>query len=485
MSHPTTGVITATIGDDTIDLDGTPLDYPPDSDPRAAVIHAVVEHHARPLGQPVRVVATDPAGQTTLTVHPDGTITDVATDTPAPTAEPDLERLYAAEAVPEPPTTATSGPSTRPAPPQPSPGPGTGPGTGPGPAAQTGRPSPDAPPPPTLSSPTSVQQAHRPGDRLTDHTDAVKTPPAAEPPRTFLRPEPAKPFRGGWRGALARIGIKTEPSPAEKQHAADLAAVSQHWYGPRTIVVANGKGGSAKTPTVIGLAAVFARLGGGSVCAWSNHQMRGTLLWHLVESPHAATTQDLLAAAPGLLEAAGQVGDLARWMHHQPADRFDVLQADPTKTSDKQRFDHRAVNTVHDILSRYYRLVIIDTDNDESAPHWRQAIERADQLVVATTTDDVRAETGRLMLDDLHGRSPHARRLADSAVVVVSQAHHDEPPAAGVADRFRAYGVPAATIPYDPAMKRLTIAYDALHPATQRAYLTAAALVANALPTGP
>jgi len=226
---------------------------------------------------------------------------------------------------------------------------------------------------------------------------------------------------------------------------------------------------------------VFARYGGGGVCAWSNHQMRGTLGWHTVQDPHASTTQDLLAAAPELLATAGKVGDLARFVHHQPTDRFDVLQADPTKTSDKQRFDHHAVDIIHAVLSRFYRVIVMDSDNDESTVHWRRMIDHADQLVVATTTDDVRAETGRLMLEDLRGRGPHAARLAEEAVVVVSQAHEDEPPAAQVARKFTDYGLPVATIPYDAGMKRLKISYDGLSPATQRAYLTAAALVARSL----
>lgn len=296
-----------------------------------------------------------------------------------------------------------------------------------------------------------------------------------EPPST---PEPA---RTGWRGALSKLGLRVAPSAAELRYRDDLAAVSRHCEGPRTIVVANGKGGSCKTPTTIGLSAVFARYGGGGVAAWSNHQMRGTLGWHTVQSPHAATTQDLLRAAPELLQTAGQASALARYVHHQPADRFDVLQADPTKTSDEQRFNHDAVDTIHAVLSRFYRLIVMDSDNDESTAHWLRMIDKADVLVVATSTDEVRAEAGRLMLDGLRRRGSHAAKLADNAVVIVSQAHQDEPPAAITGQKFSSLGLQTAVIPYDLGMKRTKITFDGLTADTQRAYIAAGAMVARQL----
>lgn len=237
------------------------------------------------------------------------------------------------------------------------------------------------------------------------------------------------------------------------------------------------------TPLTIGLSAVFARYGGGAVCAWGNHQLRGTLGWHTVQNPHAATTADLLAAAPGLLEAAGRLGDLARYTHHQPADKYDVLQADPTKTADKQRSTHGTVATVHQVLSRYYRLILIDSDNDESAPHWLGMLDHADLLVVASTNRDVHAETGRLMLEDLKAhRGPKARQLVENAVVIVSATDTDEAPASTYAKKFSdELGLRTATIPYDRGMKGVKISFDNLQPATQRAYLAAGAVVANAL----
>lgn len=394
----------------------------------------VLDHarsQAAETGHALLLSARDPGGTWLLTVHPDGRIETAECDPPPPApGKPQASQRLASAVAP-----AASAPATGPA----------------------------ATPPAAAAAPT---------------------PSAPAVPQSFL-PETAPTVspRSGWRGALARIGLDLKPSTQEIAYRDDVAAVSQHWAGPRTIAIVNGKGGSAKTPHTVGLAAVFARFGGGGVCAWGNHQLRGTLGWHTVQNPHAATTADLLAAAPELLEAGGRLGDLARFVHHQPADMYDVLQADPTKTADRQRSNHHTVSTVHQVLSRYYRLILIDTDNDESAPHWLGMLDHVDLLVVSTTNRDTHAETGRLMLEDLkEHRGPNARELAENAVVLISQADVDEASPAAYARRFEERGLRTATIPYDRGMKGFKITFDGLAPATQRAYLAAGAVVARALP---
>ena len=411
----------------TQDGHGTELAAPTVDDARQQVLD-----HARRVaadsGARLLLSARDPGGAWLLAVHPDG-------------------RIETAEAPAQP---AAAQPTAAPTEPK---------------ASQT------------LASPAVVEDPRPPAP-------ATPAPAAPKPPQSFLpAAAPAAPARAGWRGALTRIGITIKPSPQEIAYRDDVAAVSQHWEGPRTIAIVNGKGGSAKTPHTIGLSAVFARFGGGGVCAWGNHQLRGTLGWHTVQNPHAATTADLLQAAPALLQAGGRLGDLARFVHHQPADMYDVLQADPTKTADRQRSNHQTVATVHQVLSRYYRLILIDTDNDESAPHWLGMLNHVDLLVVSTTNRDTHAETGRLMLEDLKAhRGPHAQALAENAVVLISQADLDESQPGAYARRFQEQGLRTATIPYDRGMKGVKISFDGLAPATQRAYLAAGAVVARALP---
>lgn len=302
--------------------------------------------------------------------------------------------------------------------------------------------------------------------------------------RSFLTVSQAEqPATQGWRGVATRLGLRMSPSPQERAERADTHAVSQHWPGPRTIVVANGKGGAGKTPTTVLLSAVFARYGGAGVVAWDSNQTRGTLGWRTEQGPHVATVLDLLPQAERLLGTRAQSADLAHFVHHQTSDRYDVLRSQPIQLAADQRVSPDDVDNLWNVMAKYYRLVIIDTGNDESDPVWLQAVEHADQIIVPTTTRADHAEAGALLLDALRARDEHSRALADNAVAVITQA---DPRAStsditSIVDGYKGLAREVITIPHDPAMVDGLLHWDALRPATQRAWLRAAAAVAHGL----
>lgn len=314
--------------------------------------------------------------------------------------------------------------------------------------------------------------------------DTVSAVAPCEPRASFLRQEQAEePATRGLRGILARAGIRLPPSGAERAERADEQAVSRHWPGPRTIAVVNGKGGAGKTPTTIMLSAVFARYGGAGVLAWDNNQTRGTLGWRTEQGPHEATLLDLLPAAEGLLSASAQSADLARFVHHQSRDRFDVLRSKPVALAHEQRITPDDVDAIHSVAGKYYRLVVIDSGNDESDPMWLRMIDHADQIVVATTTRADHAEAGALLLEALADRDEASARLARDAVAVITQA---DPTATRadlqhVADGYARLALAVVQVPHDPALVDGRIGYETLRPATRRAWLAAAAAVARGL----
>lgn len=305
---------------------------------------------------------------------------------------------------------------------------------------------------------------------------------------SFLTQEQAeKPATQGIRGALTRAGIRMAPSDAERAVRADERAVSQHWPGPRTIAVVNGKGGAGKTPTTILLSATFALHGGAGVLAWDNNQTRGTLGWRTEQGPHDGTLLDLLPQAERLLGTGAQAADLAHFVHHQTSDRFDVLRSKPVALAHEQRITPADVDAIHAVAAKYYRLIFIDSGNDESDPMWLRMIDLADQLVVATTTRADHAEAGALLLEDLAARDARSARLARDAVAVITQA---DPKATRadmqhVANGYSALTRAAVMIPHDPALVDGQITYESLRPATQRAWLAAGAAVAGGLNGAP
>lgn len=302
--------------------------------------------------------------------------------------------------------------------------------------------------------------------------------------RSFLRNHAVeRPATRGWRGAATRAGLRMSPSEAEAAERADVRAVSQHWPGPRTIAMLNGKGGVGKTMTTINLAAVFARNGGAGVLAWDNNQTRGTLGWSTEQGPHEATILNLLPQVPAFLGPSAQGSDLARYVHHQTTDKFDVLRSKPEVLATEQRFDGETVDEIHRVASKFYRLIFMDSGNDETDPMWIRAVELSQQIVVPTIAEAKGAESAALLLESLAARGGHFARLAENAVVIVSQHKYDVPrrELKQIASGFERLAREVVTIPYDPALGADLLSYESMQSPARRAWLSAAAAVARGL----
>lgn len=469
---PPEPVVAIHIDGGAVTVDGTAVHHDGAHPPQQVAIDAVASQVAQRLRRPVRAIATDRSGRTSMVVHPDGHVTDVQSLTPVVTGDnqpgptpptppvqqvpqaPQMDEFHRFLTAPE-----TASGQVRAAPPW-SPPPPQGPGPSPTPDEQHG-----------------VEQA--PISSLPDTRAARR---AAAQNRSFLsHHEVVEPAHTGLRGFLTRIGIRSEPSEAERSERADVRAISRHWPGPRTIAVVNGKGGAGKTPTTVILAALFARQGGSGVLAWDNNETRGTLGWRTEKGPHERHVLDLLPHADSLMQPTARAADLAAFVHHQTDDKFDVLRSNPLLLPHQQRLTADDFDAVHLVASKYFRLIFIDSGNDETAPHWLRMIDHADQLVVATTTRPDHAEAGRLLLDALRDRDEHSSALAEAAVVVVSQADREEASAETIAAGFDGLAREAVTIPYDRAMRTPWLRSRALQPATQRAYLRAASAVSEGL----
>ena len=312
--------------------------------------------------------------------------------------------------------------------------------------------------------------------------EPIRNHRAPEPPRrpSFIdTAAPAEQTVRGWRAFFARLGFG--PSPAALERQANDRAVSQQWAGCRTITVANGKGGVGKTMTTAMLAAVFARHGGGTVLAWDNNDTRGTLGWRTEQGRYDTTIKDLLPAASDLLAPGAGVADIARFVHHQPVDRYDVLRSNPELLAVHQRILTAEFDLVMQIAARYYRVVIFDSGNDESAERWLRMVDSSYQLVVPTLAAPESAESAALLLDALRERDERSRSLADNAVVVVTEAEPNARSANRIADGFAGHVRAVERIPFDPALKSGPLRLDDLRPTTRDAWIRVAASAARGL----
>src|SRR5699024_572774 len=135
-------------------------------------------------------------------------------------------------------------------------------------------------------------------------------------------------------------------------------------------------------------------------------------------------------------------------------DRYEVLRSKPSSLADQQRFGADVLDKIHNVASKFFRLIIIDSGNDETDPLWQAMIAQTDQLVVPTSTADDKTEGAALLLEDLAESSPHGEHLADNAVVVVSQAEQltKSTYRHRVAQRFEPIAREVVEVPFDPAM---------------------------------
>ncbi|HEY9309506.1 MAG TPA: AAA family ATPase, partial [Microbacterium sp.] len=328
------------------------------------------------------------------------------------------------------------------------------------------------------------------GEEVRERAPQPTEPPAggaaaAESPArpTFLTPSAdTTPGLTGWRSVLAGLGITVRPSAAAVRRAAQQALVARQWAGCRTVAVVNGKGGVGKTMTTAMLAAVYAREGGGNVLAWDNNDTRGTLGWRTEQGLYDTTLRDFLPAAEGLLAPGAGVSEISRFVHHQNADRYDVLRSNPELLATDQRINAAEFDVLMQVAARFYRMVIFDSGNDESAQRWLRMIDSSYQLVIPTLTTAESAESAALLLDALRGRDERSAALADRAVVLVTQSEPTGNTAARrIADGFTGHVRAVHIIPFDPALKAGPLRFDTLRPRTRDAWLAAAASAAEAL----
>lgn len=338
--------------------------------------------------------------------------------------------------------------------------------------------------PDTANEPAFEDILEAPGNPNVASQAPVDSEPAPATRASFLAEErQADRARTGWRGFLAKTGLPIPASERERVSREETRTVSQHWAGPRTIAIVNGKGGANKTPTTAMLAALFARNGGSGVLAWDNNETRGTLGWRTEQGPHDATVQTLLPSTEHLLSPAAQSSDLSRFVHHQTGDKYDVLRSNPALLARQQRITSDDFDRLHSVAAKYFRLIFIDSGNDESAERWLRMIDHTDQLVIATTALGEHAEAGALLLEALAQRDERSARLAAQAVVVVSQSEKSgtSADARNVATRFETLARRAVSVPFDTSMHGGRLEYSALSPASRRAWLHAAAAVAEGL----
>jgi MinD-like ATPase involved in chromosome partitioning or flagellar assembly len=281
-----------------------------------------------------------------------------------------------------------------------------------------------------------------------------------------------------WSGGL----VQPQPSRAERRHEEERAAVQREFGGPRTIAFLNPKGGAAKTTSVLAAGYTFGTVRGGGVVAWDNNETRGTLGIRGTRSTHRNTTRELLEDLERFSDVyQARIGDLGAFVRSQGDAHFDVLASDerPDVTGQIHADDFQAV---HQLLERFYRVILVDTGNNMRAENWLAAADAADLLVVTSTIREDTGYSGLWMLDALQDAGYQNLKYKTVTVLSDPSPTVDNKLARDLVDVYQQRTRHVFRVPYDPALVAGSVVpYAELSASTQRQWLRACAGMASAL----
>ncbi len=346
-------------------------------------------------------------------------------------------------------------------------------------------PQPDqqyAPPPEQEYAPPP--QAHHATPAPPQPAQPMAPPPTAEEFAARRAHKPRAPEATMGVPALIRkvsFGmVSPAPSRRERDFRESVTKVRRNFGGLRQITVVNPKGGAGKTVAVLMTAMTFGQSRGGYVLAWDNNETQGTLGMRAQQDFHTRTVRDVLHDLATFMGVHGRVGDLSSYVRAQGEAMFDVLASDESATAGEM-LTAQAFADIREVVSRFYKLIIVDTGNNVRAENWQASIDATDQLVVTMSARGDSAETAARMLDHLEqtGRDQLVRQAITVVSMPASRKDMDLP---AIQRHFAARTRQVLVAPYEPLLDSgEPIRYGELSQDSKDAWLKIAAGIAEGL----
>lgn len=223
---------------------------------------------------------------------------------------------------------------------------------------------------------------------------------------------------------------------------------------------------------------------GGGVVVCDNNETQGSLSLRSKARGSDRTVLDLLGRTREDEDLT--LGELSAYLRTQGNAHFDVL-ASSTRPEEMRLIGKAEFELIHDVLSRFKELVIVDSGNNALASNFQAAAEAADLLLVPTGMQRDQIQRALWTLRTLY-EAGH-EDLVTNAIVVISEDSRGKE-SGGVVKELNAAldsaGMDIITIPYDPHLDRGTVIdVELLRDKTRHAYEQLAALVAHKLLTLP
>lgn len=229
------------------------------------------------------------------------------------------------------------------------------------------------------------------------------------------------------------------------------------------------------TPMSIGLSAAFGDARGGGVVGWDNNELRGTMGDRTYGS-HSQDVVDMIQNRNALLEATTRAADVHSGLHYQHNGQFWVLRSSQVAGHQITDVDF---STIHEILARFFPVIIIDTGNNEAASNWLAAAEYADALVVPVKWRKDNLIPAARMLTTL---SENGNDLVNRTVVVGTNGPNDAVQNVKTVAKEWFRGYPVLDVPTDNHIAEgAEMDWALLNKATRRAYQRIGAVTAGVI----
>lgn len=323
------------------------------------------------------------------------------------------------------------------------------------------------------------------GDFESPHASAVTTSAWREellPTPPGVETDPAQWGRRGWFNTVTVGALKLRPLPDEVLHRKAVAAVGRPLMGQQLIMVANPKGGQAKTVTSLMLGNTFATHRRTSPpVVWDNNESEGTLGYRAASAVPATSVWDLLAHSHTLASPNAAASGLSRFLRAQPTGAEVLASDDSAERMDQ--IEGKDCERVYSVLRRWRELVIVDTGNNRRRENWLWTAHNAHLLVIPIIYALDSTVVVLKMIESLKRLGLEA--LVANAIVVCSPNPagpdpklHEEVRSILLEVGLRNF----AEVPFDPALPRAgRIDYDRLSEDTRRAWVQVCAMAATVL----
>ena len=292
------------------------------------------------------------------------------------------------------------------------------------------------------------------------------------------RDRAAEPAPGLWQRLMIKMGAaKAPPTQHELEDAENERIIRQStWTRAMSVVVANPKGQSAKTPLTLLVAGALADVRGGGVVAWEATEVPGDLADAAEGSPPRGLTE-LIAGADTVHSAGTLAGYTAPQSSHAA-----VIGS----VSGRQEMTPEEVRRLRALLGTYYQIDVADTANNLQRPMMTEVLGGADAVVVPCVVNHKSARG----LQKAWRAVERAGVPTSRVVLVVTHDGGTEDPEFGqhLQDQLHHnYSVRAVVeVPYDPAIRRDgELSYSDLQPMTRHTIRRVARHVVEAFNDAP